>query len=73
MMKNLFSIYEKVVIITGAGRSIGYNLAIGLAKCSAKIYSLDKKFTRKISKNLSHLTYLLAHSVYADFHEKLYA
>ena len=53
MMKNLFSVYEKVVIITGAGRSIGYNLAIGLAKCSAKIYSLDKKFTRKISRNLS--------------------
>ena len=44
---------NKIVIITGAGRGIGYELAIGLAKYSAIIYSLDKKFAKKIPKNLS--------------------
>ena len=52
-MENLFSIEDKVIIITGAGRGIGYQLAVGLAKYSAIIYSLDKKFTKKIPKNLS--------------------
>ena len=50
-MENLFSIEDKVIIITGAGRGIGYQLAVGLAKYSAIIYSLDKKFTKKIPKN----------------------
>ena len=53
MMENLFSIENKVIIITGAGRGIGYELSTGLAKHSAIIYSLDKKFTKKIPKNLS--------------------
>ena len=53
MMENLFSIEDKVIIITGAGRGIGYQLAVGLANHSAIIYSLDKKFTKKIPKNLS--------------------
>ena len=53
MMENLFSIEGKVIIITGAGRGIGYELATGLSKYSAIIYSLDKKFTKKIPKNLS--------------------
>ena len=53
MTENLFSIEGKVIIITGAGRGIGYELAIGLAKYSAVIYSLDKKFAKKIPKNLS--------------------
>ena len=48
MTENLFSIEGKVIIITGAGRGIGYELAIGLAKYSAVIYSLDKKFAKKI-------------------------
>jgi len=52
-MENLFSIEDKVIIITGAGRGIGYQLAVGLANHSAIIYSLDKKFTKKIPKNLS--------------------
>ena len=52
-MENLFSIEGKVIIITGAGRGIGYELATGLSKYSAIIYSLDKKFTKKIPKNLS--------------------
>ena len=52
MMENLFSIEGKVIIVTGAGRGIGYELATNLAKYSAIIYSLDKKFTKKIPKNL---------------------
>ena len=51
-MENLFSIEGKVIIVTGAGRGIGYELATNLAKYSAIIYSLDKKFTKKIPKNL---------------------
>ena len=52
-MKNLFSIKEKVIIITGAGRGIGYKLATEMARNSAKIYSLDKKFSKKIPKNFA--------------------
>ena len=48
-MENLFSIEGKVIIVTGAGRGIGYELATNLAKYSSIIYSLDKKFTKKIS------------------------
>jgi NAD(P)-dependent dehydrogenase (short-subunit alcohol dehydrogenase family) len=51
-MENLFSIKKKVIIITGAGRGIGYKLTTEMAKHSAIIYSLDKKFTKKIPKNL---------------------
>ena len=52
-MENLFSIEGKVIIITGSGRGIGYQLAVELAKYSTIVYSLDKKFTKKIPKNLS--------------------
>ena len=52
-MENLFSIEGKVIIVTGAGKGIGYELATNLAKYSAIIYSLDKKFAKKIPKNLS--------------------
>ena len=52
-MENLFSIEGKVIIITGSGRGIGYQLAVELAKYSAIIYSLDKKFAKKIPKNFS--------------------
>ena len=51
-MENLFSIEGKVIIITGSGRGIGYQLAVELAKYSTIVYSLDKKFTKKIPKNL---------------------
>ena len=51
-MKNLFSIEGKVIIITGAGRGIGHKLATELVKYSATIYSLDKKFIKKIPNNL---------------------
>ena len=42
-----------MIIVTGAGRGIGYELATNLAKYSAIIYSLDKKFAKKTPKNLS--------------------
>ena len=51
-MENLFSIEGKVIIVTGAGRGIGYELATNLAKYSAIIYSLDKKFAKKFIKTL---------------------
>ena len=52
-MENLFSIEGKVIVITGAGRGIGYELATGLAKYSAIVYSLDTKFIKSIPKKLS--------------------
>ena len=56
-MKNLFSIKGKVIIITGAGRGIGFKLATEMAKNSAVIYSLEKKFSKIIPRNyLSNIT-----------------
>ena len=45
-MENLFSITDKVMVVTGSGRGIGYELSIGMAKHFAKVYSLDKKFSK---------------------------
>jgi len=51
-MKNLFSIKDKVIIVTGAGRGIGNHLAISIAKYSAIVYAIDIKFPNKIPKEL---------------------
>ena len=45
---NLFSIEGKVVLISGAGRGIGRHLAHSMAKCSAFVYCIDKKFPKKV-------------------------
>ena len=48
IMPNLFSIEGKVVLISGAGRGIGRHLAHSMAKCSAFVYCIDKKFPKKV-------------------------
>lgn len=49
-MEDLFSIHNKVVIITGGGRGIGRLLANEMWKRNAIIYSIDKFFPNIISK-----------------------
>jgi len=49
--KNLFSLKNKVILITGAGRGIGQHLAEKIAEQNAIVYAIDKQFTRKTSKD----------------------
>jgi len=54
-MENIFSIENKVVIVTGGGKGIGYYLAKKLAEQGAYVYAVDIKFPNKdenISKSL---------------------
>lgn len=51
-MNDIFSIKNKVVVITGAGRGIGFHLAKEMANCKAFVYCVDKQFPKKIPKNL---------------------
>ena len=48
---NLFSLKNKVVLITGAGKGIGQHLAEKIAEQDAIVYAIDKQFTKKTSKN----------------------
>lgn len=47
-MENLFSIKDKVVLITGGGRGIGFHLANNMAIRGAYVYCIDIKFQKKI-------------------------
>ena len=53
MIKNIYSIKNNIIVVTGGGRGIGYELAKGFAENSATVYSLDKKFSKKIPKKIS--------------------
>tara|TARA_B110000263_G_scaffold175489_1_gene153364 strand:- start:185 stop:949 length:765 start_codon:yes stop_codon:yes gene_type:complete len=57
--ENLFSIKNKVIIITGGGRGIGNMFATSMAKQSAYVYCFDINFPvdipNKLSKNLFYV------------------
>jgi len=38
---DIFSLKNKIVIITGAGRGIGLHLAKNIAGCNAKVFAVD--------------------------------
>ena len=47
---NLFSLKNKVILITGAGRGIGQHLAEKIAEQNAVVYAIDKRFAKKTSR-----------------------
>tara|TARA_B000000460_G_C21494724_1_gene383364 strand:+ start:7 stop:816 length:810 start_codon:yes stop_codon:yes gene_type:complete len=49
---NPFSIKDKIIIISGAGRGIGRYLAHSMAKHSAFVYCIDKKFPKEVPKDV---------------------
>ena len=51
---DIFSIKNKVIIITGAGRGIGRTFAVNMAKLSAYVYCFDINFPTKIPYTLSN-------------------
>ena len=51
-MPNLFSIENKIVLISGAGRRMGRHLAHSMAKHSAFVYCIDKKFPKEVPKDV---------------------
>ncbi len=53
-MDDLFSVKNKIVIITGSGRGIGRTFALNMAKRSEITYCFDIKFPNKIPKDLSN-------------------
>jgi len=48
-MEDLFSIKNQIIIITGAGRGIGQNLAKSFAQRKAVVYAFDKTFEKNYS------------------------
>lgn len=54
MANELFSLKDKVIIITGAGNGIGEFLSLNLLKSNAKIYRIDKKFNKSKKRNMCH-------------------
>jgi len=50
-MDDIFSLKNKVVVVTGAGKGIGYFLANELSKRSSTVYAIDKMFSKKKQKS----------------------
>ena len=50
MLDEIFSIENKIIVITGGGSGIGQKLSFELAKCGSIVYSIDKQF-KKIKKS----------------------
>ena len=53
--ENIFSLKDKIIIITGAGRGIGLHLAEKISHCGAKVFAIDKNFIKKPIKNMSQI------------------
>ena len=51
MLDKIFSIENKIVVVTGGGDGIGQKLSLELAKRGSIVYSIDKKF-KKIKNSL---------------------
>ena len=51
-ISKLFNFKNKVVIISGAGRGNGYQIAKDLSSIGIKVCRLDKKFIKINSKNI---------------------
>ena len=52
---NLFSLKNKVVLITGAGRGIGQHLAEKIVEQNAIVYAIDKKFPKTSKRSMKNL------------------
>ena len=50
-MDDIFSVKNKIIVITGAGRGIGQYLANELAKRDAVVYAVDKTFSKRNQRN----------------------
>ena len=50
-MNDIFSVKNKIIVITGAGRGIGRFLANELSKRSAVVYAIDKTLSKKNEGN----------------------
>lgn len=53
-MNDLFSINDKVILITGAGRGIGKSLAQNMARLGSLVYCFDVAFPNKVELNLNN-------------------
>lgn len=52
-ISDIFSVKEKVIIITGGGKGIGYFLASEFSKRSAIVHVVDKMSTKNLTKDFS--------------------
>ena len=51
---NLFSIKDRIILISGAGKGIGRHIAHSMAKHSAFVYCIDKKFPKKVPSDVKN-------------------